>query len=110
MKLRRLLTPLLISVVVSPLLLLVAIGSAGAGHGDYFWAKILFPFTMLSARIFGYIPDPFIALAVAQFPLYGFLLGNANIHGRLPKYSALLFLVHSLTAIVCFVLLNENFS
>ena len=66
---RKFLTPLIICLAATPPLLLLAIGSGGAGHGDYFWAKVLFPFTLLSARVLGSITGPFIALAIVQFPL-----------------------------------------
>ncbi len=103
MKSRQFLIPFLISVVVTPFLLLLALISTGAGHGDYFWARVLFPFTMNSLWIVHYISYPFVALAVIQFPLYGFLLGQANIRGRFRRCLTLLLLIHSLAAIVLFV-------
>ena len=110
MKSRKFLTPLIVCLIATPPFLLLAIGSAGAGHGDYFWAKVLFPFTLLSARIFDSITAPFIAVAIVQFPLYGLMLGSANVQGRLRQYSALLLLIHSLTVLACFFFLRENFS
>jgi hypothetical protein len=59
------------------LCLLVAVLAAGAGHGTYLPAKILFPFAML-AGVFGRsITLPYVVLALVQFPLYGLLLGAA---------------------------------
>jgi hypothetical protein len=60
--------------IVTPVSLVMAIASAGAGHGDYFLAKILFPFTMLSTRWNGVISPLYIFLAVVQMPLYGLYL------------------------------------
>ena len=62
--------PIIVSIIVTPIFLLLAIGSAGAGHGDYFLAKILFPFTMLSTIFINSIILPFIILAIIQFPFY----------------------------------------
>ena len=49
--------------------------SAGAGHGTYLPAKILFPYTMMAAIYLGISVNPaLMTLAIAQFPLYGVLL------------------------------------
>ena len=77
--------PLVVSLVATPLFLLAAVASAGAGHGNDLLAKILFPFTMLSTLVFGLIIVPAIALAVLQFPFYGFILGRANVKGSLAQ-------------------------
>lgn len=110
MRSRAFLLPLVLGLLLTPPLLLVAIASAGAGHGNYFWAKVLFPFTLLSVLVFDSITTPFIALAVIQFPCYGLILGKANVRGRLGRYAGLLLLIHSLAVIACFVLANANFS
>lgn len=107
---RKFHVPLFVCLVATPPLLLLAIASAGAGHGDYFWAKVFFPFTLLSVLAFDSITVPFIMLAVVQFPLYGLLLGKANEKGQLLRYLTLLLLVHSLTVLVCFFFVGENFS
>ena len=89
MKSSRPFLSLVIALVITPVFLCAAVASAGAGHGHYLWAKILFPFTMLSARVFGSITVPFIALAIVQFPLYGLILAIANVKGRyLPGVTA----------------------
>ena len=93
--------PVVSSVVVTPICLLLGVASGGGGHGDYLYAIILFPFTMLSALIFGSITIPFIALAVAQFPIYGILLGRANVRSKLPRVAILLLLTHALFVAAC---------
>jgi hypothetical protein len=108
MKVSAISKPLVVSVVATPLLLLAAIASAGAGHGSYLLAKILFPFTMLSTLVFGSIIAPAIALAVLQFPFYGFILGRAK--GSLPTRAAVLLLIHVLAVTACFMLVGDNFS
>jgi len=102
--------PLVVSLIATPLFLLAAVASAGAGHGSYLVAKILFPFTMLSTLVFGSIIAPTIALAVLQFPFYGFILGKANVHGSLPARAAMLLLMHVLAVAACFILIGDSFS
>jgi len=55
-------------VLVTPLAALLALGSAGAGHGDYVFAKLLFPAFMLPPL------GLLIWLALAQYPLYGWII------------------------------------
>lgn len=110
MKVSAISKPLVISLVATPFFLLAAAASAGAGHGTYLLAKILFPFTMLSTLIFGSINAPAIALAVLQFPFYGFVLGKANVKGTLRTRAAVLLLIHMLAVAVCFILISDNFS
>src|SRR5690242_17468490 len=68
--------PFLISLIVTPVALVLGMMSAGLGHGDYFLAKWLFPYTMLSTVLFGSITIPFLLLGIAQFPIYGFLVSR----------------------------------
>ena|ERR671912_57096 len=103
-------TPIIVSLVFTPIALLLGVGSAGAGHGDYFWAKILFPFTMLSTFLFQSITAPFILLAIVQFPLYGLTLALASGRKRLASLAIGLAVVHILAAVLCLFLASENFS
>ena len=100
--------PVFISLLATPCFLLLGILSGGAGHGTYFLTKILFPFTMISAIIFGTITMPFILLAVAQFPLYGVAFGIANIKGKLIPLAVGLFSLHVAAAGLC-LLTGQNF-
>jgi hypothetical protein len=102
--------PVLLSLILTPLALLLGIGSAGAGHGDYFWAKILFPYTMLSTFLFASITAPFILLAIVQFPLYGLLLAFAGERKRFGSLAIVLALAHILAAALSLFLASENFS
>ena len=68
--------------------------SPAAGRGNYFLAKVFFPFTMLSTLLFGSITDSFIALAVVQYPLYGLLTGTANEKGKGAIYALALAIIH----------------
>jgi hypothetical protein len=99
--------PFGIALIATPLALLVGLFSAGAGHGDYFWVKIFFPYTMLSTIPFHSITSPFLVLAVAQFPLYGLTLTLV----RAKRYIGfILAAVHCVSAILCLILIGENFS
>jgi hypothetical protein len=89
--------PVLLSFVVAPICLVIAVAYAGMGHGSYLWALIFFPYTMLSTRFFGSIPTFFALLAIAQFPIYGFILGSANVKGRFRRTALILLTIHVLT-------------
>jgi hypothetical protein len=82
--------------------LLVAIASAGAGHGHYVAARALFPAPIL-LTVFqgGSIGTLSIAVALLQFPLYGALLGW-SVARR--KYLAAVLTggAHLLAALLCF--------
>jgi hypothetical protein len=94
--------PVVLSIVITPICLLLGVASGGGGHGNYLYAIILFPFTMLSALIFNSITIPFVALAVAQFPIYGILLGRGNVRSKLPRVAIVLLMTHALFAAACF--------
>ena len=84
--------------LVGLLLLLLAIGAAGAGHGTYLPAKLLFPFAMLAARFGDAITWPYVILALAQFPLYGLLLGSVFHSHRFRLCIAALVALHCVVA------------
>ena len=54
-----------------------AVSSSGLGHGNYLLARLLYPYTMLLSDRVGEISAPLVALAIAQFPLYGATIGTA---------------------------------
>ena len=64
--------PVLIGVLVTPIAAVLAIASAGAGHGHYEFARLFFPYSMLLTRLAGdTITPPLMALALAEFPCTG---------------------------------------
>jgi len=101
--------PMIASLVLTPVALFLAVVSGGAGHGDYLWARILFPYTMLSTLRVGSITGPFIWLAIVQFPVYGVALGVANKNHKILPAAFLLLAIHSVAAIIASVFLSENF-
>ena len=66
-----------LGVLITPIALFFAAASGGAGHGDYFIARILFPLPMLSTLLFHTITAAAIVVAAIQFPIYGWLFGCA---------------------------------
>jgi hypothetical protein len=71
-----------IGIVVTPPALLLAMLSAGAGHGDYGFALLFYPVPVCLARLTGEFA-PTLALGVLQFPVYGAAIGySAATHRR----------------------------
>lgn len=79
----------------------LAVMSAGMGHGSYLAASILLPFAMLLTTLTGgEIAAPSIALAVAQMPLEGALIGAA-LAARRPLGAFLVVSAHLLAVALC---------
>ena len=110
MKSLRFFVPFLIFFVLTPIMLFLGLMSAGAGHGDYFLAKVLFPYTLLSTAVFDHIASPFIWVAGVQYPVYGLLMGLANIPRKLTLAGGVLAFVHALAVVGAFAFANPNFS
>jgi hypothetical protein len=97
--------------VACTLCLLVAVFAAGAGHGTYLPAKILFPFAML-ASVFGRsITFLYVVLGLGQFPLYGLLLGAAFRSPRFVLCVIILSCAHfAVAAVDIFMPADDGFS
>lgn len=102
MKRRKFWIPIIVSILITPISLFVALLSTGAGHGNYLAAIILFPYTLLSAVAFGSITVPFILLAILQFPLYGVILGRAAESGTAREARIALLVIHGLAVAILF--------
>jgi hypothetical protein len=102
--------PFVISLVATPGFLFIGLASAGAGHGNYFLAKVFFPFTMVSTVPFGSITSRFVVLGVLQYPLYGLLVGMANLMRKAAVVGIALAIIHTLAVVACLILIGENFS
>jgi len=62
---------------------LLAVASGGAGHGNYLFARVLLPYTVLLTRLtHDTVTLPLIVLGLTQFPLYGAVVGLAASRGR----------------------------
>ena len=87
----------------------LAIASGGAGHGDYGFARALFPATMLLTLVEGRIGEIGITIALLQFPVYGGLLAWAGARGRHFPVLAVAW-AHRAGALLCFSGVIPNFS
>ena len=110
MRTRRFWVPVVCSLVVTPIALLLGVASGGAGHGNYFAAMLLFPYTMLSAAAFDSIYLPFVLLAVVQFPAYGIVFGRANETGRIVRVAVILVAAHAVAVVAVLLFASEKFS
>jgi len=110
MKYIKLLIPILIACLVTPVCLELAMLSGAAGHGNYLLAKILYPYSMFSTIFLDEITVPFIILAIIQLPLYGVILGIANMRGKIISATISLTVVHSLAVVACLIFIGSNFS
>jgi hypothetical protein len=64
----------IVGVIATPVVIVLAVGSGGAGHGDYLWARVFYPlltFIMLAGA--GGLVVPF---ALVQYPFYGWYIGR----------------------------------
>lgn len=81
--------------------ILAAIMSGGAGHGDYVAARALFPASMLLTLVEGRVGVLSMGIGLLQFPIYGGLLGWANVRRNfLPVLGVAS--VHLVAAMLCF--------
>jgi hypothetical protein len=104
---KRFWIPIILSVLITPIFLFLGIASTGAGHGNYFFAQVLFPYTMLSFLLFDTITGPFIGFAFIQYILYGFIIGKGFRSGRVLRVFVLIASVHSVAVLLCFVSLGQ---
>ena len=110
-------TPIIAGVLITPVALFAAIASAGAGHGTYLWAKIFFPYTMISSVFYQTSSAPrvlnvllWIVFPIVQYPLYGIILSLANRNRRTAFTIAGLCVLHLAVVTLNFVVPNPNFS
>jgi hypothetical protein len=95
----RQLVGILIGVMITPIALFAAIASAGAGHGDYVLARLLYPYNIILMSTSGAMNmASLIGLALAQFPLYGLVAASFRTKPALIGLSSL----HAACVAVCF--------
>ncbi len=93
----------------TPFAVILAVESGGAGHGDYLWAKILFPYTMLSTIFTQSILTPFLLLGIFQYLIYGLLVGLAEQNRKVRAFLFVL-LTHLGSVGLCLFFVSKNFS
>lgn len=103
---RRTVIGMLSGAVATPIALLLALMSAGAGHGHYTIARLIYSFPMLLTRVtHNTIETPSILIAIVQLPLYGFLWDR-----RQWLILAAAIAIHVIAAALCFRGWIPNFS
>ena len=96
------------TLVAFPALMLAFI-SAGAGHGDYAFARALFPASMLLTLAEGQIGPLSLTVGFLQFPIYGGLCAWAMARRNYLPVIAIA-IGHLIAAVVCFTGVLPNFS
>jgi hypothetical protein len=101
--------PVIASLIVTPVALFLGLASSGAGHGDYILATFLFPYAvLLISAVSGEAPAFLvITLAVAQFPIYGIILGLAAEKKKFRLWLLAVLAVHAVTTLICFLLRSK---
>lgn len=103
-------TPLIVGFVLAPVCLLISVYSMGGGHGNYFWCKVFFPYTMLTTVFLGKITLPLIVVAIVQFPLYGAIVAVGARRSRCWQTLAVIVPLHALMAGIALIVQMPNFS
>jgi hypothetical protein len=85
---------LLAFLIVTPVFLFISVLAAGGGHGSYLPAKLLFPWSMAGTAFTGTVTQALLALAIAQYPVYGIVLDWARYIDRLMPGTIALAAVH----------------
>jgi hypothetical protein len=84
--------------------------AAGAGHGTYAPAKLLFPLAMLAPVFRQSLTTPWIIAAILQFPAYGLILGRMYYSRRFRLSVACVALLHLFVAAISLICTHEAFS
>lgn len=97
-------TPIILSIPATIVLLLLALGSAGIGHGSGLPILVLFPYSLLVVELaegLGYKETSlfFIVPLILQFPLYGVAVALARETRKLNVVATTLVLMHLLVAV-----------
>ena len=91
-----------IGVAVTPVVLILAMVSMGAGHGDYLWAKLFFPvltFVMVTGA--GVFVVPF---AFVQYPYFGWYIGRCISKRRFVRLAVVLLILQVIPMLFMFTM------
>jgi len=88
------------------LALAIAVLCAGAGHGTYLPAMLLFPYAMLMSVGGHTITNDAIVLGLLQYPGYGLFLGVCGLVGKFRIAATILAAIHMLALVACICLLG----
>ncbi len=98
----------LATLVATVLALWISWVSAGEGHGNFVWARILLPYSCACMAVPGlhFLVIPF---ALLQYPVYGFLIQLAKKSGQLMGIGSITLALHIVVVTLTFTLLREGF-
>lgn len=91
--------------VVAVMAFALSMFAAGAGHGTYAPAKVLFPYSMLLTSLTGTITPGLLVLAAVQWPIYGYVVS-----GRPRSRWAVVGAIHVIAVTASFLFSNPSFS
>ena len=97
-------------VLVTPVFLFITVLAAGGGHGSYMPAKLLFPWTMAATAFTRDIVQPFVVVAIAQYPVYGIMLDWVRSAGQLRSGVLTLAAAHVAAVMLAFAISNPSFT
>lgn len=91
------------TLVISILLLFFAVLFAGGGHGTYIPAQIIYPYTMIIAKLQDEIRFLALLLALIEIPVYAYILYNKQ------NWNIYILGFHLIGIIVSFLIKSEAF-
>ena len=94
----------IVIVLITFLILAFVVLSMGGGHGFYWPAKIIYPYSMIISVLNNQIGILAIILTVIQIPIYGIVISKKS------KWTYIILGIHIISAIVCLNLPTETFS
>ena len=80
-----------------------------AGHGTYFPAKLLFPYTIAATRWTHEITATSIVAGYVLYSAYGLVLGLALPTSQRKKVSAIIGAIHAIAFVACLALADSGF-
>jgi O-antigen ligase len=86
------------------LILIFVVLSMGGGHGFFWPAKIIYPYSMIIGVLNNQIEALSIIIAVIQIPIYGIIISKKS------KWIFLILGIHIISAVICLYLPTETFN
>jgi hypothetical protein len=100
---------IVIGVLITPFTAGLAVASGGAGHGDYMFACILYPYAMVLGWLLPGSMTPVIILqSLLQFPIYGAIIGACRDKDRARLGAFVLFATHGVATGLVYLFLRSH--
>lgn len=97
---------LIAGIVLTPIACLVGIISGAAGHGTYIAARLMLPYACAAIGMYPGAGILVCALALLQWPVYGFVIDKAKIRAVM---AAVILLLHGIFCVSLFTFCSSNF-